>query len=38
LAHKIAGNALFARQEQELADEMMKKSFGITLLFLEAIE
>ncbi|HKM59417.1 MAG TPA: PIN domain-containing protein [Candidatus Bathyarchaeia archaeon] len=35
LAHKIAGNALFARQEQELADEMGKKSFDITLLFLE---
>ncbi len=25
LTHKIAGNALFARQEQELADEMEKK-------------
>ena len=32
LAHKIAGNALFARQEQELTDEMEKKSFGITFL------
>lgn len=38
LAHKIAGNALFARQGQELADEMTKKSFGITLLFLEEPE
>ena len=38
LAHKIAGNALFARQEQELADEMEKKSFGNTLLFLEELE
>ena len=38
LAHKIDGNALFARQEQELADEMGKKSFGITLLFLEEPE
>ena len=38
LAHKIAGNALFARQEQELADEMGKKSFVITLLFLEELE
>jgi predicted nucleic acid-binding protein len=38
LANKIAGNALFARQEQELAEEMAKKSFSITLLFLEEIE
>ena len=38
LAHKIAGNALFARQEQEFADEMEKTSFGITLLFLEELE
>jgi predicted nucleic acid-binding protein len=38
LAHKIAGNALFARQEQELADEMVKKPFAITLLFLEELE
>jgi predicted nucleic acid-binding protein len=38
LAHKIAGNALFARQEQELADEMAKNSFGITLLFLEKLD
>jgi predicted nucleic acid-binding protein len=38
LAHKIAGNALFARQEQELADEIGKKTFGITLLFLEELE
>jgi predicted nucleic acid-binding protein len=38
LAHKIAGSALFARQEQELVDEMGKKSFGITLLFLEEPE
>ena len=38
LAHKIAGNALFARQEQELANEIAKKSFGITLLFLEEPE
>ncbi len=38
LANKIAGNALFARQEQELADEMVKKSFGSTLLFLEELE
>ncbi len=35
LAHKIEGKALFAHQEQELADEMRKKSFGIILLFLE---
>jgi len=38
LAHKIAGNALFARQEQELTDEMGKKSFSFTLLFLEELE
>ena len=38
LANKIAGDALFARKEQELADEMGKKSFGITLLFLEELE
>jgi predicted nucleic acid-binding protein len=38
LAHKIAGNALFARQEQELTDEMGKKSFGVTLIFLEELE
>lgn len=38
LAHKIAGNALFARQEQELANEIGKKSFAITLLFLEELE
>ena len=38
LAHKIAGNALFARREQELANEIAKKSFGINLLFLEEQE
>jgi hypothetical protein len=38
LAHKIEGDALFARQEQELTDEMEKKSFGITLLFLEELK
>jgi predicted nucleic acid-binding protein len=38
LANKIAGNPLFARQEQELASEMAKKSFGVTLLFLEEAE
>jgi predicted nucleic acid-binding protein len=38
LANKIAGDALFARQEQELADEMAKKSLNITLLFLEELE
>ena len=35
LAHKIGGNALFARQEKELADEIGKKPFDIILLFLE---
>ena len=38
LAHKIGGNALFARQEKELADEIGKKPFAITLLFLEEPE
>jgi predicted nucleic acid-binding protein len=38
LAHKIGGNALFARQEKELADEIGKKPFTITLLFLEEQE
>ena len=38
LAHKISGNALFARQEQELADEMRKKPFDVDLLFLEEAE
>ena len=38
LAHKIEGNALFAHQEQELAEEIEKKSFGITLLFLEELK
>jgi hypothetical protein len=38
LAHKIAGNALFARQEKELVDEIGKKPFAITLLFLEEPE
>jgi predicted nucleic acid-binding protein len=38
LAHKIGGNALFARQEKELADEIGKKPFTITLLFLEEPE
>jgi predicted nucleic acid-binding protein len=37
LAHRIAGNALFARQEQQLTDEMGKKSFSVTLLFLEEL-
>ncbi len=38
LAHRISGAALFARQEQELADEMRKKPFGISILFLEETE
>jgi predicted nucleic acid-binding protein len=38
LAHKIEGKALFAHQEQELADEMEKKSFDIILLFLDETE
>jgi predicted nucleic acid-binding protein len=38
LANKIAGEALFARKEQELADEMGRKPFGIPLLFLNEIE
>ena len=38
LAIKIEGNALFARQEQELTDEIKKKTFGITLLFFKDLE
>ena len=35
LAQKIAGSALFARKEQELANEMQKKPFDVKLVFLE---
>jgi predicted nucleic acid-binding protein len=35
LAHQIAGNALFARKEQDLADEMQKEPFEVNILFLE---
>jgi hypothetical protein len=34
LAHKIEGKALFAHQEQELADEMGKKIIWHNLTFL----
>jgi predicted nucleic acid-binding protein len=35
LAHQIAGNALFARKEQDLTDEMRKEPFEVNILFLE---
>jgi predicted nucleic acid-binding protein len=35
LAHQIAGNALFARKEQDLTAEMQKEPFEINILFLE---
>ena len=38
LAHKITGGALFARQEQELVEEMGKKPFATPLVFLEEIK
>ena len=38
LAHKITCSALFARKEQELADEMKKKPFDVSLLFMEELK
>jgi predicted nucleic acid-binding protein len=35
LAHKISGNALFARKEEDLTKEMQRKKFDATILFLE---
>jgi predicted nucleic acid-binding protein len=35
LAHQIAGNALFARKEQDLTAEMHKEPFEVNILFLE---
>jgi predicted nucleic acid-binding protein len=35
LAQQIAGNALFARKEQELAAEMKKEPFEVNIIFLE---
>jgi predicted nucleic acid-binding protein len=35
LAHQMAGNALFARKEQDLTDEMQKEPFEVNILFLE---
>ena len=35
LAHQIAGNALFAKKEQDLTDEMQKEPFEVNILFLE---
>jgi predicted nucleic acid-binding protein len=35
LAHQIAGNALFARKEQDLTAEMQKEPFEVNILFLE---
>jgi predicted nucleic acid-binding protein len=38
LAQKISGNALFARKEQDLANEIRRKSFEVDMLFLEEAE
>lgn len=35
LANEIAGNALFARREQDLTSEMQRKTFEANILFLE---
>jgi predicted nucleic acid-binding protein len=35
LAHKIAGNALFARKEQDLTTEIQRKPFETNIIFLE---
>lgn len=35
LAQKIAGTALFARKDQDLAAEMQRKPFEVNILFLE---
>lgn len=35
LAHQMAGNALFARKEKDLTDEMQKEPFEVNILFLE---
>ena len=35
LAHQIAGNALFARKEQDITAEMQKEPFEVNILFLE---
>jgi predicted nucleic acid-binding protein len=38
LAQKISGSALFARKEQDLANEIRRKPFGVNILFLEKAE
>jgi len=38
LASKIGGKAVFARKEKEIADEIQKKPFDVSLLFLEESE
>jgi predicted nucleic acid-binding protein len=38
LAHKIAGDALFARKEQDLTTEIRRKPFGINIIFLDEPE
>jgi predicted nucleic acid-binding protein len=38
LAQKISGSALFARKEQDLANEIRRKSFEVDMLFLEEAE
>ena len=35
LAQKIGGNALFARKEQDLTNEMKRKPFEVNILFLD---
>ena len=35
LAHKIGGDAVFARREQDLATEMQRKPFDVHVVFLE---
>ena len=35
LAHQIAGDALFARKEQDLTAEMQKEPFEVNIIFLE---
>lgn len=35
LAQKISGSALFARKEQDLANEIRRKPFEVNILFLE---
>ena len=38
LAQEINGNALFARKEQDLTDEMQKNQFAVNIVFLEDVK